>query len=98
MRVRLSADAEYLLLAELRRLQVLSPTAAQRLEARLAQALRRLAVFPQSGRIVPEYRDPDLREVIVAPYRFFYVVRDDVWIIAVWHGRQDVAVEDESSG
>ena len=60
-----------------------NPEAAERLRQRVAAALERLASFPQSGRIVPEYADQDLREIIVAPYRFFYVVRNDVWIIAV---------------
>ena len=29
------------------------------------------------------------REVVVAPYRFFYRVdKKTVWIVAVWHGAQ----------
>ena len=40
-----------------------------------------------SGRPIPEFPDLPYREVIVAPYRFFYRVKDNaVWIVAVWHG------------
>jgi len=51
--------------------------------------LSRLGAFPESGRAVPEYPTLPFREVIVAPYRFFYQARvDAVWIVAVWHGAQ----------
>jgi plasmid stabilization system protein ParE len=39
--------------------------------------------------MLPEFPDTHYREVIVAPYRFFYRVKDNVvWIVAVWHGAQ----------
>ncbi len=39
-----------------------------------------------SGRRLPEFPDLPFREVIVAPYRFFYRVKEKtVWIVAVWH-------------
>lgn len=45
--------------------------------------------FPHSGRTLPEFPDLPFREVIVAPYRFFYRVKGKtVWIVAVWHGAQ----------
>lgn len=38
---------------------------------------------------MPEFPDISHREVIVAPYRFFYRVKGDtVWIVAVWRGAQ----------
>jgi plasmid stabilization system protein ParE len=40
---------------------------------------------------VPEFPRPDLRQVIVDPYRFFYTLdepRKTVWVVAVWHGAQ----------
>jgi hypothetical protein len=48
--------------------------------------LSRLADYPESGRVLPEFPDLAFREVIVAPYRFFYRVKEDaVWVVAAWH-------------
>jgi toxin ParE1/3/4 len=44
---------------------------------------------PEAGRIVPEYRDPRIREVIHRPYRIIYrldIERRLVEIARVWHG------------
>jgi plasmid stabilization system protein ParE len=63
--------------------------AAQRFRRHAERVLRRLARFPASGRVVPEFPDLPFREVIVAPYRFCYrVAGGTVWIVAVWHGAQ----------
>jgi toxin ParE1/3/4 len=60
-----------------------------RLRGRMRTALRSLGQYPYSGRIVPEFPELDCREIIIAPYRIFYVVRDDtVWVVGVWHGAQ----------
>ena len=53
------------------------------------KAEMRLCDYPESGRPIPEFPDIHYREVIVAPYRFFYRVKDNVvWVVAVWHGAQ----------
>jgi len=63
--------------------------AARRFRQRAERVLRRLERFPESGRVLPEFSDLPYREVIVAPYRFFYRVSDTtVWIVGVWHGAQ----------
>jgi plasmid stabilization system protein ParE len=65
------------------------PLAAQRFRRRAEQTLRRLDRFPNSGRRLPEFPDLPHREVIVAPYLFFYRIQGEfVWIVAVWHGAQ----------
>jgi len=65
------------------------PAAAQRLRERAEESLSRLADYPESGRILPEFPDLPFREVVVSPYRFFYRVKDDVvWIVAAWHSAQ----------
>jgi plasmid stabilization system protein ParE len=65
------------------------PSAAVNFRNRAEKVLRRLEDFPESGRLIPEFPDLPYREVIVAPYRFFYTCRNDVvWIVAVWHGAQ----------
>ncbi len=66
-----------------------NPEAARLLRARTATSLSRLADYPESGRVLPEFPELPFREVVVPPYRFFYRVRDDaVWIVAVWHSAQ----------
>ena len=66
-----------------------NPAAARRFRQRAERVLRRLERFPESGRVLPEFPDLPYREVIVAPYRFFYRVADKtVWVVGVWHGAQ----------
>ena len=66
-----------------------NPAAARRFRQRAESVLRQLERFPESGRVLPEFPDLPYREVIVAPYRFFYRVADKtVWIVSVWHGAQ----------
>jgi plasmid stabilization system protein ParE len=51
--------------------------------------LRRLEKFPESGRVIPEFPELPHRELLLAPYRFFYRVKGKtVWVVAVWHGAQ----------
>lgn len=65
------------------------PSAASSFRHKAEKILSRLTDHPMSGRPIPEFPDFPYREVIVAPYRFFYRVKDDtVWIVAVWHGAQ----------
>jgi plasmid stabilization system protein ParE len=61
-------------------------TAAQRFAERVIEATRQLAVFPRSGRIVPEFNRDDIREVIVQRYRVVYrLVGDDVQLVTIQH-------------
>jgi toxin ParE1/3/4 len=64
-------------------------SAARRFRQKAGSVLRRLEKFPDSGRVLPEFPELPYREVIVAPYRFFYRREGRVvWIVAVWHGAQ----------
>ena len=68
------------------------------LTARIFDALERLAEYPYLGRMVPEYQDETIREVIVGNYRVVYRVRGQlVGVIALVHGRQNLTtrVSDE---
>ena len=54
---------------------------------RIFSAAEMLALFPESGRVVPEYERRDLRELLFQNYRIVYRVRgDQVQIAAVVHG------------
>ena len=66
-----------------------NPTAARQFRRRAEQVLRRLQRFPNSGRVIPEFPELPYREVIIAPYRFFYRREAEiVWVVGVWHGAQ----------
>lgn len=43
--------------------------------ARIFLAAEQLLLFPQSGRIVPEKGDPEIREIIVGRFRVVYRLR-----------------------
>ena len=50
-------------------------------------AVRRLAVFPSSGRAVPEVGRDDLREIILDGYRIVYQIRGDrIVVVTVFEG------------
>jgi len=66
-----------------------NPSAAVSFRQKAERVLRRLKDHPESGRTLPEFPESLYREVIVAPYRFFYRVKDNViWIVASWHDAQ----------
>jgi toxin ParE1/3/4 len=74
-----------------------NPTVARRFRQQVEKTLKRLARFPRSGALIPEFPEVPHREIYIKPYRFFYLVREDnVWIVALWHGAQ-IPVEPEGS-
>ena len=89
MKVRFTPSARVQFFAALSYIHRENPAAARKLRSRAENKLRRLTRYPESGRLIPEFPDLPFREVIVAPYRFFYRVdAKTVWIVAVWHGAQ----------
>ena len=63
-----------------------SPGYAQALAARIVAKANLLGGMPLLGAEVPEYADPNLREVYEHPYRILYRVEGpDVHIVAVIH-------------
>ena len=49
-----------------------SPERAVRFGQFLISSTKRLADFPEMGRVVPEFDDPAIREIIVRSYRVIY--------------------------
>lgn len=65
-----------------------SPLAAERFVRNVLQTVERLADYPESGRIVPEFDEPTIREVIRKPCRIVYRIdhaERTVQIVRVWH-------------
>jgi len=54
---------------------------------RLISAVERAGAFPESGRVVPEINDPNIREILWRNYRIVYRVRSTiVEVVTVFHG------------
>src|SRR3990172_11925852 len=50
------------------------------------EAVDRLELFPESGRVVPELNRKEIREVIIGNYRIIYRIRGElVEILTVYH-------------
>ncbi len=67
-----------------------SPAYAELTVQRIVAAVERLRLFPDSGRMVPDRQEPDLREVIAGNYRVVYRRRSDsVEIATVFRGSRE---------
>ena len=68
-----------------------SPVYADRTVDRLTRRSEQVALFPRSGRIVPDYDTSDIREVIERPYRIIYRIKpDQIDVLAVLHSAQQL--------
>ena len=60
----------------------------------LVQRVELLRDLPDQGRVVPEWGEPTVREIIHAPYRVIYeVFPDRVEILTLSHVRQELPPE-----
>ena len=65
-----------------------NPVAAQRMGEELIKQAEAMSLFPQSGRVVPETKNPLIRETIVGSYRIIYQLDEANKVIAlarIWH-------------
>ena len=63
------------------------PEAAARWVHRIVGAVGRLALFPGSGRTVPEIGRDDVREIIFDGYRIVYQIhKDTITVLTVFEG------------
>ncbi|MBA7582653.1 hypothetical protein ES708_24589 [subsurface metagenome] len=64
-----------------------SPKYAQILVKQIYEIVSHLKQFPKLGRKVPEYGDPELREILYKTYRIIYLVKKEhLEIISIIHG------------
>lgn len=72
-----------------------SPQYAKRMVGRLTTRSDQIGVFPLSGRVVPEYQAPQVREVIEGSYRSIYHIKpDQIDVVAVIHGSRALTADD----
>lgn len=70
-----------------------NPNRAMSFGYELISETDRLQEFPELGRIVPEYRNDQIREIIFRPYRIVYRVDDErgfCEIARVWHSARGI--------
>jgi len=61
-------------------------------------AVQRLGLFPESGRVVPEFEKSEIREIILGNYRIIYRYSPDlVEILTVYHSSRLLNDETVSS-
>jgi toxin ParE1/3/4 len=68
-----------------------SEESGERVAEAIASRGEQIAEYPNSGRMIPEFQSPRLREVIEQGYRIFYQVFEDrIEVFGVMHSRQDI--------
>ncbi|MCX6639428.1 MAG: type II toxin-antitoxin system RelE/ParE family toxin [bacterium] len=78
----ISSDSEYYALA---------------LAKDIFNAIKSLKLFPNSGRIVPEFNRPELRERIYKGYRIIYrIAKERIEIVAIVHHARLLPEENEA--
>jgi toxin ParE1/3/4 len=70
------------------------PDVGKRLIGEIFQRIETLETHPELGRIVPEFDQPYLRELIQAPFRIIY--RRDSGIVRIWRSEKLIRLPDES--
>lgn len=65
------------------------PEAGRRLVTQIRDRVRQLSAFPDSGRMVPEFEIPSLRELEMPPFRIVYRREEaTVIIVRVWRSER----------
>ena len=72
------------------------PAAAFRYGGRIIAKIESVATFPRSGKIVREFGEDTIRELVLPPCRIIYELNDSLQLLTVlrvWHGaRGDVII------
>lgn len=92
--VELSSSAESDIQDIVRYISIDDPDQALHFGRFLMDHARGLAQFPERGRVVPEFDDDSIRELIVRSYRIIYRLNHNqhsVEIIPFWHTARDIA-------
>jgi plasmid stabilization system protein ParE len=66
-----------------------APDVGERLLGGVVYQVERLADYPESGRVVPEFGLAQLREIVHPPFRIVYRLDDDrVRVVRVWRAER----------
>lgn len=76
-----------------------SPGYAAALVRRIRDRARSLEEMTERGRVVPEFDDPRVRELLVGSYRLIYEAGEDsVYVLGLIHGARDLATLWDAEG
>jgi len=92
--VKLSRSAQSDIEDIIRYISIDNPGQALRFGRFLIYHAKGLAQFPERGRVVPEFDDDSMRELVVRRYRVVYRLNHNqrsVEIIRFWHAARDIA-------
>ena len=65
------------------------PAVGETLLKEIISKIERLADFPESGRIVPEFGIANLREIVLPPFRIVYRLDENrVRVVRVWRSER----------
>ena len=65
------------------------PAVGERLLREILSQVERLADFPESGRIVPEFGIVNLREIIYSPFRIIYRLDENrIRVVRIWRSER----------
>ena len=68
-----------------------SPYYAINFVERISQDIEKLSNFPKIGRIVPEFKKENIREILFHNYRIVYkTAKDCIFIVSICHGSVDI--------
>jgi toxin ParE1/3/4 len=91
--VKLSRSAQSDIQDIVRYVSIDDPDQALRFGRFLIHHAKGLAQFPERGRVVPEFGDDSIRELIVRRYRIVYRLNHDerlVEVIRFWHAARNL--------
>jgi len=72
-----------------------APSVAQLLVDHVFEAVKRIEIFPRSGRIVPEIGQEDIREILFGSYRIVHMISgEEVSILTVFHASRPFRLSD----
>jgi plasmid stabilization system protein ParE len=72
-----------------------SPFYAKKVVQEILARATAAADLPETGRMVPETEDPDIREVFIYSYRCVYqIFSDHIAVLAVVHGQRNISIDD----
>jgi toxin ParE1/3/4 len=68
-----------------------SPAYARVVVRNIVHKAKALSRFPRIGRMVPEFGDQEIREIVVYSYRVIYRIQtEELVIAAIVHGKRDL--------
>lgn len=71
-----------------------SATSAKNERIKILKKVELLKKFPRMGRMVPEFGNPFLREIVKKPIRIIYSIRDNqVEILTLHHSKREMNIE-----